>query len=239
MKIMNHSSCLACGHKSSNVSFFSALLCAKCAKGIPWITKYDCPHCGRMQACADCTKRIRENEQFLTKNRSAVQYTSAMKKWLATYKFRGDERWASILADMMWLTWQAQFDIPIDVITYVPSSRERTLERSFNQSERLAMLLSQRSNIPVMPLLIRAQHSDKQSTKNRKERLLIASTEFRFNLKTIDEWSRRFSSLQKNRSVHILIVDDVYTTGTTLHTCVQSLLKHTDASCFGLTWARS
>ncbi len=223
--------CLACGKRSAQHSFFSQQLCNHCANDIPWIMKHVCEFCGRVQACTDCTERLRANGQVLHKNRSAVQYTPTMKKWLASYKFRGDERWASIFAEMMWLTWQTQMDTPIDIITYVPTSKERAIERSFNQSERLASLLSERSNIPVMPLLCRLQNGDKQSMKSRTERLSIEHAVFGFNSQALGQW--------KQKSLRVLIIDDVYTTGTTLHACAKCLHEIADIRCYGLTWARS
>ena len=115
-----------------------------------------------------------------------------MREWLAQYKYRGQERYAPLLIMMLdqafdimikeyqdrslkhsrfWdnkdtkqgetLTWK------IDIVTSVPVSRQRLVERGFNQAEVLGRGIALKRNIPYAELLIRERHSDKQSFKNR------------------------------------------------------------------------
>jgi len=73
-------------------------LCAGCLMCIPWIRRPVCPRCGRAVFCPDC---VRQPVRAFEMNRSAVRYSEDMKKWLALYKFRGDERFGGLLAEML------------------------------------------------------------------------------------------------------------------------------------------
>lgn len=73
-------------------------LCAGCLSRIPWIRRTACPRCGRPVFCPDC---VRQPVRAFDMNRSAVRYTDEMKGWLALYKFRGDERYGGLLAEML------------------------------------------------------------------------------------------------------------------------------------------
>jgi len=97
--------CLVCGERLRGHSPRSpeelrlvSRLCAGCQACIPWIRNPACPCCGRPVFCPDC---VRQPVRAFEMNRSAVRYSGEMKKWLALYKFRGDERYGELLADML------------------------------------------------------------------------------------------------------------------------------------------
>lgn len=144
-----------------------------------------------------------------------------------------------------------------DAITYVPVSHERLMERGFNQAERMAVELSRYQGLPVVPLLQRTKHTEKQSFKGRREREV--SMRHAFNLRP--DTDQIFSELinhklnsnlygDKNHTINdeiqmnILLVDDVYTTGSTLEACckvIQEWGAHRGVHIlmYTITWARS
>ena len=153
-------------------------------------------------------------------------------------------------------SWQA------DILVPVPVSESRLIERGFNQAERLAIELSKRTGIPVLPLLKRIQHTDKQSFKGRAERLFAMKHAFGTDASTHEYYSEwlianmntlstssvslepSISDTQQSRPVRIIIVDDIYTTGSTLRACAESIIQMTKAypfpcDIYSLTWARS
>lgn len=97
--------CLVCGDRRNGLPVPSPeapnlerWLCAGCLRRIPWIRRIACPRCGRPVFCPDC---IRRPVRAFAMNRSAVRYSDDMKAWLKLYKFRGDERYGDLLAEML------------------------------------------------------------------------------------------------------------------------------------------
>jgi len=242
-------------------------LCGACLSAIPWLTRIACRRCGRGIACEDC---IRRPHGTFVCNRSAVHYNQAMRAMLALYKYRGNEQLAPLLGDMLLPTFEAltseiiqqstvarsgsssrKVKISItdcwDAITYVPVSEERIADRGFNQAEQLASYIARRYRLPLLELLIRSRHSEKQSFKTRSERM--RDTQSLFDINTADlglllhaAAVKSFSNKQLNHSAtRILLIDDIYTTGSTAEACSKTLHRHVEPplDIYILTWARS
>lgn len=254
--------CVACGNRAL-LSMDLPGVCRRCASMIPWITNIRCDRCGRAIGCPDCTRAWNMNRSF-EMNRSAVQYDALMREWLAVYKYRGKERIAPLLGAMLGITyiamqrelssspqhiWQPQ------AVTYVPVSEERYKERGFNQAERLAEVLSHSQQLPLVPFLRRTQHTEKQSYKSRKERMETMQNVFAIHpdaASCCKEWlNYQFTyqlPYQSDRKslppFHLILVDDVYTTGSTLEACSRTIkewgnARGIDFKIYTLTWARS
>jgi ComF family protein len=213
-------------------------LCKTCFDCIPWIREIHCMSCGRYEACYDC--RRRENAALL-RNRSAVQYNAMMKEWLSLFKYRGDEGLLQLFAAMLMHAYHKLMESDglvntrFDVITFVPLSDERLMERGFNQADLLARELGRSVGIPVVVLLKRLRHTHKQSFKGRSERLADLSGAFGVSVEALQGVN---SQIQIN-PLRILLIDDVYTTGSTLNQCAVEIRKHLPtAQVYGLTWAR-
>nr|WP_306470819.1 ComF family protein [Ectobacillus ponti] len=175
----------------------------------------------RENRCMDCV-RWEEGElgSVLQRNCSLYEYDEWMKEVVARFKFRGDAVLAEIFQEELLSCFRSHFSRSTAVLP-VPLSGERLRERGFNQ----AALLAARLPVPQLAAVVRA-HTEKQSKKSRLERLQGASP---FRL----EGSRDFGG------EHILLVDDIYTTGTTLRQLAALLREHGAASVQSLTLCRS
>ncbi len=203
-------------------------LCHTCLSDIPWITHPLCRVCGRAETCVDCARRkVRHYETC----RCAVRYDDRMRDWLARYKYRGNERLAPILAAMLAYVYESRFaNLSFDAITSVPLSSIRLQERGFNQAERLASHLTEWYGIPYIPLLRRTRHTEKQSLKSRRNRVI--------DMRGIFE-SRNELVHSASFSGNFLLLDDVYTTGSTIDECARIIrVAHPDVRVYGLAWAR-
>jgi len=101
----------------------------------------------------------------------------------------------------------------LTAIVPVPLHPKRLKERGYNQAEVIAKGLSQAMGIPVVAdVLIRNVYTQTQTKKSRMERMQNMAGAF------------TISNPEKIANGHVLLVDDVITTGATLETCAQTLL---------------
>ena len=100
----------------------------------------------------------------------------------------------------------------IDVLLPVPLSRKRLRQRGYNQSEMLAIGVSDITPLPIVTNALRRKHFVKSQTRlSRHERQ--ENVEDMFEL-------RDGSRLQGK---HVLLIDDICTTGATLIACIDAL----------------
>jgi len=104
----------------------------------------------------------------------------------------------------------------IDFIIPVPLHKRKLHKRGYNQSQLIAEGLSESTGIPVsIKALLRVTNSKSQTKKNLLERL--------YNVESVFQANPRFSL----KGMHILIVDDVMTTGATLVSCADAIYEVT------------
>ena len=100
-----------------------------------------------------------------------------------------------------------------DYITAVPIHKKKLKVRGYNQAELLAEYISEQINIPYCTILKRTVNTKPQNALSKKERVTNIKNAFSL-IDNIDI---------KNKS--ILIVDDIFTTGTTINECCKVLKK--------------
>lgn len=100
----------------------------------------------------------------------------------------------------------------IDAITFVPIHPKKEAKRGYNQSRLIAESVGKELDIPVAPLLSRISNIDTQTHYGRQDRL-----------KNQENTIRCDDSISSFR--HIMIIDDILTTGATLETCTDAIHK--------------
>jgi len=100
----------------------------------------------------------------------------------------------------------------IDAIVPVPLHLKKLRIRGYNQSECFAAGIGEELSVPVYPkYLIRRKATDTQTRKSRFARFENVNNQFQKNPE------------HKDTIKHILLVDDVITTGSTLSSCVEAI----------------
>jgi ComF family protein len=190
-----------------------------------------CPGCGKIGtiACPTCLARVQHHPQVtpgpepLQAIVSAVQFDQpVVRDLIHALKYTGvkaaAEPLAGLLVDQMRKLLQ-----PGDVIIPIPLHPRRQRERGFNQSELLAHALHINDAIISTTCLHRTRYTKPQVECTGEER--------RKNLKDAFE----ASSIDAK---HIILLDDVTTTGSTLVEAARALRKITDVPIIGVTVAR-
>ncbi|WP_346207724.1 ComF family protein [Caldifermentibacillus hisashii] len=170
--------------------------------------------------CNDCIKWQQSSKwkNVLEKNTSLFEYNDFMAEVIARFKYRGDYALAKIFSQPLKQLLQ---NIDYDLLVPIPLSEERLYERGFNQADSLAL---EAGAEPIN--LLRRIHSEKQSKKSRNERI---------HLPQVFQLSQAAPHFQNK---HILLIDDVYTTGSTLRQAAVILLQAGAKTVQSLTLAR-
>jgi ComF family protein len=115
--------------------------------------------------------------------------------------------WLKKLKELQWIS-------DVDVIIPLPLHRYKQIKRGYNQSEFLCFHLGKELDKPVITnCLIR-----KRNTKSQ------ASTEFKYRWINIEN-AFAIKNAQLIKGKHVLIVDDVITSGASLNFCIKALAK--------------
>ena len=115
---------------------------------------------------------------------------------------------------------------PIDAFVPVPLHPSRRREREFNQAEVIAKLLARQAGVPVRGAIERIRYTTTQTRLDRQERMENLHGAFRV----------RHPATVQDR--HLILVDDVFTTGSTVEECARVLHAAGAASVRALTVAR-
>lgn len=109
---------------------------------------------------------------------------------------------------------EAGFFEGIDLIVPLPLARKRQRQRGYNQSMELARGISQMTGLPICNEVVRRTHFEKSQTQMRhwERQENVANV---FKVRDLSAVSGR----------HVLLVDDVVTTGATMVACAREILK--------------
>lgn len=137
----------------------------------------------------------------------------------------------------------AEFFEGIDALLPVPLHPHRERERGYNQSERLAWGISEVTGLPIVNLVHRVVDNVSQTQLSHSERRQNVDHIFEADAKAIAQFLSAENALRSvnnplrhdghnsrqdstpSRPLHILIIDDVITTGSTTISCAQALVE--------------
>lgn len=147
-----------------------------------------------------------------------LNYNEAAKSSMAAVKYKNRREYLDFYAAALDLRFRKQvLRLNADMLVPVPIHPSRRRKRGFNQAEELAKRLSERWNIPVdKRLLIRKKKTAPQRELNPAERLKNLREAFAVDL----EYAKREGIPET-----VILVDDIYTTGSTAEACTRALKK--------------
>ncbi len=180
--------------------------CSTCALPLPATTWASAPTTGRR--CGACLKSPPPLDLCL----SATAYAWPWVDLIAQLKFHGQPGWARTLGSLMLnAPWVEDTLAQADCVVPIPLSAERLAERGYNQSLLLAHQISAAKT--QAELLLRTRHTPSQRTLPRAQRLANLTGAF-----AIDPLR-----MAEVRGQRVVLVDDVMTSGASLHTAALAL----------------
>lgn len=196
-----------------------ARICEVCSNQLQPIGTIICPNCGRLQRqqtiCNDCLqwKNTPPFETNLAFNRALFTYNDKMKEIIYRWKYRGDYELVEIFSPYILNKFSTLYTVNKVTLVPIPLTSERLEERRFNQAEAITSIIQEHFQLPVVHALTRKlEHAEKQSKKSKEQRFQ-AQNPFK---------------LTKSLNMPIILIDDIYTTGTTIRHAAK-LFK--DAGC--------
>lgn len=199
-------------------------VCPECAEVFHVIKDHYCMKCGKPvgeteEYCGECRSRDRSFRQ----GRSVFLYNTQMKQSLLRYKYYGSREYGKYYAECIcrYLGRDIQNWNP-DVIVPVPIHRRKQRMRGFNQAADLAEYTGEILHIPVAEDIIRKI----KETRSQKK---LDAKERKKNLKNA------FRAVAEVRGLRILVMDDVYTTGSTVEAMTECLLEAGAESVYFVT----
>ena len=189
------------------LSFRGGLICKSCAHELETVNEPSCRKCGRRlfmdtaEYCRDCLSVSHTFDRCI----SAFMYNDAMQRAIFRFKYGNRKEYAHFFVQSMARIGGREVKaLHPEALIPVPLHKKRLSERGFNQAELLAKGLSKELGIPVITGLL-------ERKKNTAPQKMLSREARRKNLKKAFQLSSCDVKLKR-----VIVIDDIYTTGSTL-----------------------
>ena len=208
--------CLACGKPMDPGHVYS--LCEDCLNEITWADRKTCRICGKPleswypeELCSECLVSPRLFERGVV----CFLYTGGARTMIKDLKYHGQKYnarvFGRILADKILYE-----GLDFDVCVPVPMYHKKEQDRGYNQAELIARYASENLCKPFAPhVLVRTRETAPMNSLSFAER--------KRNLR--NAFDVPADQAEKIQGRTVLLVDDIYTTGSTMNACARELLQ--------------
>ena len=172
--------------------------------------------------CPDCYQKIHINLDSQLFNAYAVEYNETSKQMILPLKHADRTDLAVLMGNMMVSAGENVLQ-GADILIPVPIHWTRLMIRKYNQAGLLACQISKKTGIKVEHLTLkRIRKTERQGSAKQRHQ----------NVKNA------FACKKDVQGKVIVLIDDVYTTGSTIDSCRQELLKHGAKEVRSLVFAK-
>lgn len=205
---------------SDVLSVFYPQNCKSCSDGLVKGERYLCLHCelnfGEISLFNSDSSDIEELFWGKVKIESAVAIYQFLKhenlqRIIHEFKYKGNNKLAVRMGEVIGYKYRLCLK-DVDAVSFVPMHPTKQRKRGYNQAEKLAEGFSAITDVKIVTLLERIQNTGTQTAKGVFER--FQNMEDKFEV---------IYPLQEIK--HVLLIDDVITTGATLVSCSKKLIQ--------------
>ncbi|NLD18939.1 MAG: ComF family protein [Clostridiales bacterium] len=208
--------CISCGSLIDGTRPYS--LCDKCIREFHWINGRRCRKCGKAlqdtykgQLCYDCMAY----PHYFDKGYSCMTYGLKERELLLDYKYNGKSYLGKKFGDILYDRMSCE-NIDADVIIPVPIHRRRERKRGYNQSALMAESLAKKMEKPFLGDAV---------VRTRETALLRSLSPVERESALRGAFAVCSGALEKVYNKKVLLIDDIYTTGSTADSCSKTLLE--------------
>lgn len=187
-----------------------AWICTQCWPRVPWLRDDQCPRCGRASptgiSCRSCSRLSNEMDAASSlRVRALARHEGIARKAIHELKYTQHYNIATVLGAVMALRTRAEA-----TLVPVPLHRSRRRSRGFNQSELLAKEIARAMGMPIVTDRLRRD-------RKTRDQITLDGAQRKANVAGAFTWTG------PRLEGRLLLIDDVTTTGATLHACLESM----------------
>lgn len=217
--------CVGCKKEGS-------FLCEACMEQIKLTETQVCPICSQPSQNGQVHQSCKRNDYYLNGVVIGAKYqkTDLLAKAIHRFKYQFNRETGETLAKILYKPFSENFKSAKIKLIPVPLHPKRQIWRGFNQAEILANelkqsgILSSNENIQIDNCIQRVKHTPSQAKLNRVERLQNLKGAFKFDEKIKSDF----------QNWYCVLIDDVYTTGTTMNECARVLKQQRIKNVWGM-----
>lgn len=210
-------------------------ICKSCYEKLYFI-KNACDKCGKPIINRNLDKNVDickcsycKNKRFLfDRNISVIEYDETSSKLVFKLKYSSNTHLAKIIAEIifekLFINGNEFVEQPY-ILTYVPLSEKRKKERGFNQSEKICHYLAKKLEIKESDII--------QRKKDTRKLFGLDLIQRKKELKNSFEIKNEFVEVLSGKN--IVIVDDIFTTGSTIDEISKELRKYDVGKIISIT----
>lgn len=207
--------CFICDEYDEEIK--SSYICSDCFKKLMFIEENKCKKCCRIldvgysvDLCHDCI----DHKFYFNKAISALEYTGIVKDAIYKFKYKNKAYMYKMFGYMLIKSLKEEDIQDIDLIVGVPLHKKKKIKRGFNQAYLLGKYIGKELDVKVdKKSLVRIKETSTQNKLNKTSRLLNIKNAFKV----------KNEELFKDKKV--LLIDDIFTTGSTVNECSKVLMK--------------
>lgn len=204
--------CPVCGKV---VQESGGLICQDCKRKVRYISEPKCQKCGKslkesVSLCKDC----KNHKHIYNQGVCVFEYAGEIKESLYRFKYKNVREYGEFYGTEAVKRYKKIFEKwKIDCIMAVPMYKKKEIQRGYNQAQVFAKAVSKHAKIPMVnKCLIRTRNTIPQKELTGIQRKKNLENAFAIYKEKIKGYQR------------VLLVDDIYTTGSTIDACA-GLLK--------------
>ena len=206
-------------------------VCQDCSMKFDFLKQQYCPHCFFPSEAGATHQKCKENS-FLDGAYSLLAYKGVVQTLIKDIKYKRIysvlEDFFNILPEKVEQTLiKTIHSYQIDAIQPIPLHPNRQKIRGFNQSEEIAKYLAAKTSIPIVRLLHRKHNTSPQAQISKR-------TDRMYNVQDAFVYSDCILNKENN---NLLLVDDLFTTGSTSQEAAKVLKQHSIKRVYAFTLA--
>ena len=202
------------------VSPTGRMFCKDCIRKLSFVKIPVCLKCGKeifdaqKEYCEDCAKRKKSYEYGM----ALLNYDELTEKIMINIKYHNKREYIKALSKLLVSRYGSEIlKLKVDVLLPIPVHKKRLRQRGYNQSALITKEVAKELNLTyVENVLVRNKNTKAQKELSPEQRLANLSAAF-----ACSEEAKNYSK--------VLLVDDIYTTGSTIEACTR-LLKEKGVS---------